>query len=140
EEFRANRIGAPAAKAVEAPPAPKAPRPAPINLTTQKILELVELKASLPTATVRRGQIVRVTIDGTSKPNAYTYSAVKKTIGTPARIRYQGASWLKPLLPLEESEAEVKPTPDGPAFILHDRFWWKQDLYVAPDAPPGKHT
>jgi thiol:disulfide interchange protein len=110
------------------------------NLTTQKMLAYVDIKASAQPLKVKRGQIAQIVLDGQSKPYAYTYSAIKRHArqsGLGAKIGYKEAPWLKPLFPIHESEAELKTTKFDTSYILHDRFQWKQDVYISPDAPSG---
>src|SRR4051794_19246534 len=65
EQFKAGGAGEPGPKpAAPAPPGP----PAGLRPTTLKVMELVKLEPSLAAAKVRRGQVVRLTLDGTSRP------------------------------------------------------------------------
>lgn len=136
-----------------APREVKAAQPAPkqqpegdakkVSPTTQAIAGHVEFKARVEPARARRGQIVKVTIEGESKPYAYTYSAVRKhptQSGIAARISYPGTPWVKPLFPIQESGVEEKKSTEGTSFILHDHFRWSQDVLIADDAAPGSQS
>ncbi len=141
-----HKSSAPAKTAPIAPP--KAEKPADkvdikpdLSPTTQKILEYVRLKAFAQPTSVRRGEVITVTVAGVSKHYAYTYSAIKKHFrqsGLPTKFEYLNAPWLKPMFPIAESPAELVKSPSDTSFILHDQFEWKQELYISPDAPVGK--
>jgi len=126
-----------------APPKEQPKDEAEISFTTKVILPFVKMNASVEPTQVKRGQVIRVTIDGTTKPWAYTYSAVKRGAdqsGKSSKILYPGTSWIKPLYPITEiGTTDYKQDGETPA-ILHKTFQWKQDIYIAADAPLGKQS
>ena len=111
--------------------------PSKISGLAAEIMKFVELKASVSPSKAKRGDVIRVVIDGTTKKYAYTYSAIEKPTtqaGPRSKIGYPKADWLKPLFPISES----KPKPYEGGAIHHEKFQWTQELYIAPDTPPGK--
>ena len=107
----------------------------------QKIVDYVDLQASVDAAKVKRGQVIRITIEGTTKPWGYTYSAVKRHAtqsGVASKLKYKNADWLTPLYPIEETATDEKKSKEETSYILHDKFQWQQDVYISPDAPIGR--
>ena len=126
------------------PPAkvdPKAKPPAvpEVSDTTKILVELVELKATVAPVKVRRGETIRVTIKGTTKPYVHTYTAVQKDKSR-TLIKYGGVEGLQPLQPVTESEPHKEIDAGETRWVQRGEFEWKQDLYVTPDAKPGQHS
>jgi thiol:disulfide interchange protein len=124
-----------------APPAAKndvPPMPTKMLSPVDKLASLIELTASVEPKKVRRGETVWVTVTGLSKSYSYTYSAVKDQRGSTTRIKYVNADGLDPLVPIDESAPEKFVDELGDEhWIMRDRFFWKQELLVKPDAKPG---
>jgi cytochrome c biogenesis protein CcdA len=114
--------------------------PAPIKQLT----DYLALKASVSPVQAKRGQVVQIVLSGQTKPYAYTYSAIKKgrdQAGKPTQIGYKNTPWIKPLYPIFESESKLKTTPGvDTAVVLKGDFEWKQDVFISPEASPGRHT
>jgi thiol:disulfide interchange protein len=109
----------------------------------KKIREFVQMTASVLPEQARRGEVVRVSIHVTTKPWAYTYSAVKRhatqrTVST--TIRYKDAPWLSPLYPIKETGTEEYSADDETQYILHGDFTWIQEVYISPNAPIGRQV
>src|SRR4051794_12474559 len=119
------------------PPEAKKDAPPRVLPMVEMLATLVDLKASVEPRKVRRGETFWITISGATKPYAYTYSAVKNQKGSTTRIQYVGAEGLSLLAPIIESPPEKKVDEEGDHWIMHDRFFWKQELLVKPDAKPG---
>lgn len=115
-----------------------------LTQATTAILPFIDFKATVLPVQAKRGEVVRFTIEGETKPWSYTYSAVskhpKQLSGTQAKIRFKDAPWLTPLYPIAETGAEVYKDGSETQFILHNKFQWQQDVFIASDAPLGKHT
>jgi thiol:disulfide interchange protein DsbD len=104
------------------------------------LAELIDFKAKIEPVKAKRGQVVRVTVEGVSKPFAYTYSAIKTDGPSRTRVKFAGADGLTPRGKIQESPPELKQSQTESHWILHDRFWLKQEFLIAQDATPGKRT
>ena len=122
--------------------------PAPTGKFLKKLMEFVELKASVSPKQAKRGETITVRISGKTNGGAHTYSATKKhdtQIGKPSEIKVVGQG-LRTLYPLAETNLHrnaykkdnVNPS-EFISFEFEGEFAWTQEVLVADDAALGTH-
>jgi thiol:disulfide interchange protein DsbD len=121
-------------------PANKAPVLGP---RTIKLTELIRFDVKASPAKVRRGEVVRITLTGTTANGHHTYPITKITNSQPpsdVTIKYTGFDGIRPLWPIDESEPELVFSPlDKQVVFEHDKpFTWSQDLLIDENAKPGE--
>ncbi len=103
--------------------------------------------ANLPAGTkreFRRGETVLVTISGRLRNGYHTYPLTRRAPEQEPRglstLKVDHSQYLTPLYPIEESKAEFHDR--GPyvgTLLEHEGpFFWSQEVYIQPMAPPGK--
>jgi len=123
--------------------------------TSKKVVFQVRIEAAEPfsplnqangKATVRRGETFLVVLAGTPQQGWYTYPATQRgkdqAAGQLAKITVAASAGLVPLYPLRESPPKWKEIGSGLGWEMQHQgpFTWTQEVFVAPDAKPGKHT
>lgn len=144
-------------------PAPKAAEDDPFQLNLKKKEEAAKEKADekkpkapatasridfavqVEPKKARRGETVKLTINGNPRPGFHTYPITQRTPSQDAfglsSLKFSPSPVFKPLTPLTE-EPKPEPVAEGRDIYLEysKPFTWTQDILVSPDAKPGKHT
>src|SRR4029077_13018050 len=92
---------------------------------------------------VRRGQIFRLAIVGKLKPGFHTYPLVGVAGQTVlSKLIYTRNDALVPLWPVQETDAVLvyEKTEGGKIREFDSEFRWTQEVFVRPEATPGRHT
>jgi thiol:disulfide interchange protein DsbD len=96
---------------------------------------------------IRRGQVVKLVIEGKLKPGYHTYPLTMRTARQEAamvsKIKYEDAPGLAVLWPVIESapdlvDEEIEPKKTVTNLEHTKDFSWSQDVLVLPDAKPGQ--
>jgi len=136
---------APGNKAAAAPPATGAPTAVG---KAPKTAELIDLKLTTGASQVRRGDILKLTIAGATKPGYYTYTVTQRTAQQTNtglnRITFElpaGFQALAPLVETPDPEVYDPKVKDAPVILRYTKpFTWEQDILVGSEAKPGPHT
>lgn len=144
-------------------PAPKAAEDDPFQLNLKKKEEAAKEKADekkpkapatasridfevrVEPKKARRGETVKLTINGKPRPGLHTYPITQRTPNQNefglSSLKFAPSPVFKPLPPLKE---EPKPEPvveAGDVYLEYKKpFTWSQDILVLPEAKPGKHS
>mgnify|MGYP002777887908 CR=1 FL=1 len=95
---------------------------------------------------VRRGETFLVVLFVTPQEGWYTYPVSRRgkdqAEGQIARVALEPPAGLVPLYPWRESEPKWKDIGSGLGWEMQHQgpFTWTQEVFVKPDAKPGKHT
>jgi thiol:disulfide interchange protein DsbD len=124
--------------------------PAPVkrsaaSAATKKLAELITFTVKVDPPEAKPGQVVKLTITGTLKPDYHTYPITQRSpdqlAGQLSSIRYTENPDLKPLGPVTESKPVFKKEGDGSVLLEHEStFTWSQDVLVSEKAQPGAKT
>jgi thiol:disulfide interchange protein len=91
---------------------------------------------------IRRGTPFFLVVIGAPKQTFHTYPLTRRTpdqnVSQLGKMKLEGASFV-PLWPVVESEADLKDEEGSGVLLEHEGpFIWVQQIYLKPDATPGK--
>jgi thiol:disulfide interchange protein DsbD len=130
------------------PPAPEKPSAKVVAGSQVKktvIDDRIDLQVTATPSQVRRGEVLKVTVEAAPRPGFHTYSATQRTpdfdVSGMTRLSYQAPPGLQPLEPITESPPPELGRFEGKELWAHtDPFTLTQDILVTPQAIPGPQT